>query len=65
NKVDENRNNWRRVKTLTVSPSRHTDDRHFPKEKVKTVLAFLFLTVSFVLNATSIALTHDRVPDRD
>ncbi len=37
----------------------------FPKEKQKTLLAFGLMAFSFIINAVSIALTHDRVPDRD
>ena len=37
----------------------------FPKEKRKTVISFVFMAFGFLVNATSIALTHDRVPDRE
>ena len=37
----------------------------FPKEKGKTMIAFGLMALSFILTSLSIALTHDRVPDRD
>jgi len=35
----------------------------YPKEKIKTLVAFGLFFVSLVLNSLSIALTHDRMPD--
>ncbi|XP_021950004.1 phosphatidylcholine:ceramide cholinephosphotransferase 2 [Folsomia candida] len=37
----------------------------YPKEKRKTVIAFLVLSCNFVLATLSLALTHERVPDRN
>ncbi len=38
--------------------------KRYPKEKRKTVIAFLILCCNFVLATLSLALTHERVPDR-
>ncbi|XP_043271419.1 phosphatidylcholine:ceramide cholinephosphotransferase 1-like isoform X3 [Venturia canescens] len=40
------------------------EEPRFPKEKWKTLLAFLFLVVNFILSTTSLAMLHERVPDR-
>lgn len=37
----------------------------FPKEKWKTFIAFLILVVNFIFTTCSLALVHERVPDRD
>lgn len=36
----------------------------FPKEKGKTLLAFLFLVVNFIVTVTSLSIVHERMPDR-
>lgn len=36
----------------------------FPKEKRKTLFAFLAMVCSFVITDTSIVLTHQKVPDK-
>jgi len=38
--------------------------KRYPKEKRKTVIAFLILCCNFVLATLSLALTHERLPDR-
>ena len=37
---------------------------HIPGEPCKTFVAFIFLFFAWVATTTSLALTHDRVPDR-
>jgi len=39
--------------------------KRYPKEKKKTVIAFLLLSCNFVLATLSLALTHERLPDRE
>ncbi|XP_014207272.1 phosphatidylcholine:ceramide cholinephosphotransferase 2 isoform X2 [Copidosoma floridanum] len=41
------------------------EEPRFPKEKGKTVLAFIFMTANFILTTTSLAVVHERVPDRN
>ena len=38
---------------------------HFPGEPLKTFLAFVFLFFAWVATTTSLAITHDRVPQVD
>ncbi|XP_050687135.1 phosphatidylcholine:ceramide cholinephosphotransferase 2-like isoform X2 [Eriocheir sinensis] len=44
-------------------PTPHRDEPRFPKEKFKTLLAFLFLFSNWILTTASLALTHERVPN--
>ncbi|XP_075216755.1 phosphatidylcholine:ceramide cholinephosphotransferase 2-like isoform X2 [Lycorma delicatula] len=46
-------------------PTPHREEPRFPKEQFKTFIAFLICSVNFVLTTTSLALVHERVPDRD
>uniref|UniRef100_A0A1B6E5A4 Sphingomyelin synthase-like domain-containing protein n=1 Tax=Clastoptera arizonana TaxID=38151 RepID=A0A1B6E5A4_9HEMI len=46
-------------------PSPLREEPRFPKEKFKTFLAFVILAINFVLTTTSLALVHERLPDRD
>ncbi|CAG7716201.1 unnamed protein product [Allacma fusca] len=39
--------------------------KRFPKEKRKTAVAFVFLFCNFILATLSLALTHERLPDRN
>lgn len=36
----------------------------FPKEKWKTLVAFIFVFANWVLTTTSLAIVHERLPDR-
>lgn len=45
-------------------PSLQREEPRFPKEKMKTFIAFLILLFHMVLSTLSLALVHDRVPDR-
>ncbi|KAG7213518.1 hypothetical protein KM043_002784 [Ampulex compressa] len=45
-------------------PAPLREEPRFPKEKWKTFIAFLFMFVNFILTTTSLALVHERVPDR-
>ncbi|XP_044012614.1 phosphatidylcholine:ceramide cholinephosphotransferase 2-like isoform X3 [Aphidius gifuensis] len=40
------------------------EEPRFPKEKWKTFLACLFMAFNFILTTTSLAMLHERVPDR-
>lgn len=46
-------------------PAPLREEPRFPKEKWKTFIAFLFLVINFILTTASLALVHERVPDRD
>ncbi|XP_046392399.1 phosphatidylcholine:ceramide cholinephosphotransferase 2-like isoform X2 [Ischnura elegans] len=46
-------------------PAPLREEPRFPKEKWKTFIAFLFLVINFILTTVSLALVHERVPDRD
>ncbi|KAG8233362.1 hypothetical protein J437_LFUL005823 [Ladona fulva] len=46
-------------------PAPLREEPRFPKEKWKTFVALLFLIINFVLTTASLALVHERVPDRD
>ncbi|XP_076673196.1 phosphatidylcholine:ceramide cholinephosphotransferase 2 isoform X7 [Andrena cerasifolii] len=46
-------------------PAPLREEPRFPKEKWKTFLAFLFMVVNFILTTTSLAMVHERVPDRN
>ncbi|XP_076766404.1 phosphatidylcholine:ceramide cholinephosphotransferase 2 isoform X3 [Xylocopa sonorina] len=46
-------------------PAPLREEPRFPKEKWKTFLAFLFMVVNFILTTASLALVHERVPDRN
>ena len=39
------------------------DDEDIPMEPLKTLVAFVFLMLAWVATTTSLALTHERVPD--
>ncbi|XP_063699466.1 phosphatidylcholine:ceramide cholinephosphotransferase 2-like isoform X2 [Culicoides brevitarsis] len=41
------------------------EENRFPKEKWKTLIAFIILGVNFFIATFVLALVHDRVPDRD
>ncbi|XP_012271183.1 phosphatidylcholine:ceramide cholinephosphotransferase 2 isoform X2 [Orussus abietinus] len=45
-------------------PAPLREEPRFPKEKWKTFLAFLFMVVNFILTTASLAMVHERVPDR-
>jgi len=38
------------------------DDDNIPSEPLKTLVAFIFLFFAWVATTTSLALTHERVP---
>jgi hypothetical protein len=38
--------------------------KKYPKERKKTLVAFMLLVIGFILNSISIVLTHQKVPDR-
>ena len=42
-----------------------TVKRRIPKERRKTLIAFVFLFCNFILATISLALTHERLPDRE
>jgi shingomyelin synthase len=46
-------------------PAPNREEPRFPKEKCKTLLAFLFVVGNMVLTTISLALVHERVPNRD
>ncbi|XP_034187824.1 phosphatidylcholine:ceramide cholinephosphotransferase 2 isoform X3 [Osmia lignaria lignaria] len=46
-------------------PAPHREEPRFPKEKWKTFLAFLFMFVNFISTTASLAMVHERVPDRN
>ncbi|XP_011305541.1 phosphatidylcholine:ceramide cholinephosphotransferase 2 isoform X3 [Fopius arisanus] len=46
-------------------PAPLREEPRFPKEKWKTLIAFFFLVFNFILTTTSLAMVHDRVPDRN
>ncbi|XP_043483518.1 phosphatidylcholine:ceramide cholinephosphotransferase 1-like [Leptopilina heterotoma] len=46
-------------------PAPLREESRFPKEKWKTFTAFLFMAVNFVFTTVSLAMVHDRVPDRN
>ncbi|XP_076656199.1 phosphatidylcholine:ceramide cholinephosphotransferase 2 isoform X3 [Halictus rubicundus] len=46
-------------------PAPLREEPRFPKEKWKTFLAFLFMVVNFILTTASLAMVHERVPDRN
>ncbi|XP_015515553.1 phosphatidylcholine:ceramide cholinephosphotransferase 2 isoform X2 [Neodiprion pinetum] len=45
-------------------PAPLREEPRFPKEKWKTLLAFFFMVVNFILTTASLAMVHERVPDR-
>ncbi|XP_001604236.1 phosphatidylcholine:ceramide cholinephosphotransferase 2 isoform X3 [Nasonia vitripennis] len=45
-------------------PAPLREEPRFPKEKWKTFFAFLFMVVNFILTTASLAMVHERVPDR-
>lgn len=51
------------VKLNIPAPLR--EEPRYPKEKWKTFLAFLFMIVNFILTTASLAMVHERVPDRN
>lgn len=42
----------------------YDDDPKYPKEKRKTLFAFIAMIFSFILSDVSIVLTHQKVPDK-
>ncbi|XP_047737044.1 phosphatidylcholine:ceramide cholinephosphotransferase 1 isoform X2 [Hyalella azteca] len=46
-------------------PSPHRDEPRFPPEKVKTFVALAFALISALVNTTSLAMVHERVPQND
>ncbi|XP_076287534.1 phosphatidylcholine:ceramide cholinephosphotransferase 2 isoform X4 [Lasioglossum baleicum] len=46
-------------------PAPLREEPRFPKEKWKTFLAFLFMVVNFILTTASLAMVHEKVPDRN
>ncbi|XP_066593926.1 phosphatidylcholine:ceramide cholinephosphotransferase 2-like isoform X2 [Prorops nasuta] len=46
-------------------PAPLRDEPRFPKEKWKTFIGFLFMTVNFIFTTASLAMVHERVPDRN
>ena len=47
---------------MSSSSSSH-DVNLIPKEPIKTLLSFIFLFFAWVATTTSLALTHERVPE--
>ncbi|XP_014237769.1 phosphatidylcholine:ceramide cholinephosphotransferase 2-like isoform X2 [Trichogramma pretiosum] len=45
-------------------PAPLKDEPRFPKEKWKTFVGFLFMAMNFIFTTLSLALVHERVPDR-
>ncbi|KAK4029307.1 phosphatidylcholine:ceramide cholinephosphotransferase 2 isoform X2 [Daphnia magna] len=45
-------------------PAPHRDEPKFPREYFKTLIAFLFCLFNWFLTTISLALVHERVPDR-
>ncbi|XP_026473114.1 phosphatidylcholine:ceramide cholinephosphotransferase 2-like [Ctenocephalides felis] len=50
--------------TNTTSPIVVRTEPRFPKEKWKTFIAFIVLVINFIITTVSLALVHERVPDR-
>ncbi|KAK7862282.1 hypothetical protein R5R35_006649 [Gryllus longicercus] len=46
-------------------PAPLREEPRFPKEKWKTFVAFLILVINFLITVTSLAMVHERVPDRE
>ncbi|XP_051173374.1 phosphatidylcholine:ceramide cholinephosphotransferase 2-like [Leptopilina boulardi] len=46
-------------------PAPLREEPRYPKEKWKTFIAFLFMAVNFILTTASLAMVHDKVPDRN
>ncbi|XP_063217281.1 phosphatidylcholine:ceramide cholinephosphotransferase 2-like isoform X2 [Bacillus rossius redtenbacheri] len=46
-------------------PTPQREEPRFPKEKFKSFIAFIILVVNFILTTVSLALVHERLPDRD
>ncbi|KAF4523590.1 hypothetical protein B566_EDAN016233 [Ephemera danica] len=46
-------------------PAPNREEPRFPREKWKTFIAFVFVGVNLVLTTVSLALVHERVPNRD
>uniref|UniRef100_A0A0K8SX40 Sphingomyelin synthase-like domain-containing protein n=2 Tax=Lygus hesperus TaxID=30085 RepID=A0A0K8SX40_LYGHE len=49
---------------IVIDMPRPLRDDRFPKEKWKTFIAFLVLAGNFIITTTSLAMTHERVPDK-
>ena len=76
---DSNRNNWVQMSPSSTLDSYAEEDGEelkgamnekqqmllFPAEKSKTFVAFGYVLVALAVNTISIALTHDRLPDRE
>lgn len=41
------------------------EENSFCDQKWKTLVAFLFLVIALFISLTSLAITHDRLPDRN
>ncbi|XP_054260898.1 phosphatidylcholine:ceramide cholinephosphotransferase 2-like isoform X2 [Macrosteles quadrilineatus] len=52
------------VVRIDVVPPLQREEPRYPKEKMKTFIAILVLLFHMVLSTLSLALIHDRVPDR-
>ncbi|XP_039276655.1 phosphatidylcholine:ceramide cholinephosphotransferase 2-like isoform X2 [Nilaparvata lugens] len=46
-------------------PTPMRDEPRFPKEQFKTFVAFLICVVNFIITTLSLALVHEKVPDRN
>lgn len=46
-------------------PAPHRDEPKFPREYIKTLVAFVFCFANWFLTTISLALVHERVPDRN
>ncbi|KAK9507079.1 hypothetical protein O3M35_008898 [Rhynocoris fuscipes] len=50
---------------VAIDMPRPVRDEKFPKEKWKTFIAFLILTMNFIITTLSLALVHESVPDKN
>ncbi|CAH1122861.1 unnamed protein product [Ceutorhynchus assimilis] len=41
------------------------EEPRFPQERLKTLLAFIIMCFNFIFTLTSLALVHEKVPDKD
>jgi len=48
---------------LSRSDSEEVILKRFPEERIKTLVAFMWLTFNFMFATISLALTHERLPD--
>ncbi len=49
----------------SCTPQQTSNEAEIPAEPLKTLVAFVFLFLAWVATTTSLALTHERVPDVD